>query len=271
MAGYPISQAVMMMIPEPWEYTTMDERRKGLYEYHAAMLELWTGVHRFTDGRQIGATRPTAAPVVPILRDRDDDLVIMASESGAAHPRAQDHPQNGAPAARQDVPDRPAGTIVETLLINQGPRCRTASRTSSGSRTQQVDDPPRLAWFLMRNLVEHTPFDRQQASATPRKTMLADGRQRGSHRFGNDSPLVVLSNKSKAAVQLLSSLRRVTNPPTTDSRSYRHKNVGVLHRSVLPNLLDINQVNPPMPGSEPAGAQPCRHAKAARHRIPHAG
>ncbi|MFZ9639858.1 MAG: glutamate synthase subunit alpha, partial [Hylemonella sp.] len=59
MAGYPISQAVMMMIPEPWEqHATMDERRKAFYEYHAAMLEPWDGPASivFTDGRQIGAT-----------------------------------------------------------------------------------------------------------------------------------------------------------------------------------------------------------------------
>jgi glutamate synthase (NADPH/NADH) large chain len=73
MAGYPISQAVMMMIPEPWEqHTTMDERRKAFYEYHAAMLEPWDGPASivFTDGRQIGATldrnglrpRATASP-----------------------------------------------------------------------------------------------------------------------------------------------------------------------------------------------------------------
>ncbi len=85
MAGYPISQAVMMMIPEPWEqHTTMDERRKAFYEYHAAMLEPWDGPASivFTDGRQIGATldrnglRPSRYCVT------DDDLVIMASESG---------------------------------------------------------------------------------------------------------------------------------------------------------------------------------------------
>ncbi|GAO26668.1 glutamate synthase protein [Alicycliphilus sp. B1] len=34
MAGYPISQAVMMMIPEPWEqHESMDERRRAFYEY----------------------------------------------------------------------------------------------------------------------------------------------------------------------------------------------------------------------------------------------
>ena len=85
MAGYPISQAVMMMIPEPWEqHATMDERRKAFYEYHAAMLEPWDGPASivFTDGRQIGATldrnglRPSRYCIT------DDDMVIMGSETG---------------------------------------------------------------------------------------------------------------------------------------------------------------------------------------------
>ena len=85
MAGYPISQAVMMMIPEPWEqHTTMDERRKAFYEYHAAMLEPWDGPASivFTDGRQIGATldRNGLRPSRYIITD--DDMVIMGSETG---------------------------------------------------------------------------------------------------------------------------------------------------------------------------------------------
>src|SRR3569832_1494120 len=85
MAGYPLAQAVMMMIPEPWEqHTLMDERRKAFYEYHAAMLEPWDGPASIviTDGRQLGAPldrnglRPSRYCVT------DDDLVIMASESG---------------------------------------------------------------------------------------------------------------------------------------------------------------------------------------------
>ena len=49
MAGYPIGQAVMMMIPEPWEqHTLMDERRRAFYEYHAAMLEPWDGCLLYT-------------------------------------------------------------------------------------------------------------------------------------------------------------------------------------------------------------------------------
>jgi glutamate synthase (NADPH/NADH) large chain len=40
MAGYPLAQAAMMMIPEAWEqHEGMDERRRAFYEYHAAMIE----------------------------------------------------------------------------------------------------------------------------------------------------------------------------------------------------------------------------------------
>ena len=85
MSGYPLAHAAMMMIPEAWEqHTTMDERRRAFYEYHAAMMEPWDGPAAmvFTDGRQIGATldRNGLRPARYIVTD--DDLVVMASESG---------------------------------------------------------------------------------------------------------------------------------------------------------------------------------------------
>jgi glutamate synthase (NADPH/NADH) large chain len=85
MAGYPIAQAMMMMIPEAWEnHGTMDDNRRAFYEYHAAMMEPWDGpaAMAFTDGRQIGGTldRNGLRPARYIVTD--DDLVVMASESG---------------------------------------------------------------------------------------------------------------------------------------------------------------------------------------------
>jgi glutamate synthase (NADPH/NADH) large chain len=85
MAGYPIAQAMMMMIPEAWEnHSQMDENRRAFYEYHAAMMEPWDGpaAMAFTDGRQIGGTldRNGLRPARYIVTD--DDLVVMASESG---------------------------------------------------------------------------------------------------------------------------------------------------------------------------------------------
>src|SRR5205814_3501931 len=85
MSGYSLAHAVMMMIPEAWEqHTEMDARRRAFYEYHAAMMEPWDGPAAmvFTDGRQIGATldRNGLRPARYIVTD--DDLVVMASESG---------------------------------------------------------------------------------------------------------------------------------------------------------------------------------------------
>ena len=107
--GYPLAHAVMMLIPEAWAGNkSMDAKRKAFYEYHAALMEPWDGpaAIAFTDGRQIGATldRNGLRPARYIVTD--DDLVILASESGV-HPGAgrEDQAQMAA-AARQDAADR---------------------------------------------------------------------------------------------------------------------------------------------------------------------
>ena len=82
----------MMMIPEPWEqHTTMDERRRAFYEYHAAMLEPWDGPASivFTDGRQIGATLDRNG-----LRPRAIASPMTTIWSSWAPSRRVAHPEN---------------------------------------------------------------------------------------------------------------------------------------------------------------------------------
>src|SRR5574340_1034471 len=44
LSGRPITEAVMMMIPEAWEnHATMAPARKAFYEYHSLMMEPWDG------------------------------------------------------------------------------------------------------------------------------------------------------------------------------------------------------------------------------------
>ena len=86
MAGYPLAQAMMMMIPEAWERNRyMQQDVKAFYKYHACMMEPWDGpaVVTFTDGRQVGAQldRNGLRPARYIVTE--DDLVILASETGA--------------------------------------------------------------------------------------------------------------------------------------------------------------------------------------------
>ena len=85
MGGYSLAHAMMLLIPEAWSGNKlMDEKRRAFYEYHAALMEPWDGpaAVAFTDGRQIGATldRNGLRPARYLVTN--DDLVIMASESG---------------------------------------------------------------------------------------------------------------------------------------------------------------------------------------------
>ncbi len=83
--GYSLAHAVMMLIPEAWAGNRlMDAKRRAFYEYHAALMEPWDGpaAVAFTDGRQIGATLDRNGLRPARFLVTDDDLVVMASESG---------------------------------------------------------------------------------------------------------------------------------------------------------------------------------------------
>ena len=93
----PAAHAAMMMIPEAGEqHPLMDERRRVFYEYHAAMMELQTAPPPWFHPTAVrcavnrNGLRPARCYQTP-----DDDLVVLASESGAAHPRKQDRQEVG--------------------------------------------------------------------------------------------------------------------------------------------------------------------------------
>ncbi|MBC7609521.1 MAG: glutamate synthase subunit alpha [Polaromonas sp.] len=255
MAGYPISQAVMMMIPEPWEqHTTMDERRKAFYEYHAAMLEPWDGPASiiFTDGRQIGATldrnglRPTRYCVT------DDDLVIMASESGVLPvPEHRIIRKWRLQPGKMFLIDLEQGRIVEDEEIKATLAHSKPYKQWMENLRIRLDDVPAKA-AVDSHPVEHTLLDRQQAFGYTQEDikflmspMAANGEE-ATGSMGNDSPLAVLSNKNKSLYNYFKQLfAQVTNPPIDPIREAIVMSL-VSFIGPKPNLLDINQVNPPM-------------------------
>ena len=254
MAGYPISQAVMMMIPEPWEqHTTMDERRRAFYEYHAAMLEPWDGPASivFTDGRQIGATldrnglRPSRYCVT------DDDLVIMASETGVLPV-----PENKIVRKWRLQPGKMFLIDLEQgRLINDE---ELKANLANAKPYKQWIENLRIRLDDLSDTSGSVPasdvalLDRQQAFGYTQEDIkflmspMAQAGEEGIGSMGNDSPLAVLSSKDKPLYNYFKQLfAQVTNPPIDPIREAIVMSL-VTFVGPKPNLLDINQVNPPM-------------------------
>jgi len=255
MAGYPLAQAVMMMIPEPWEqHTTMDERRRAFYEYHAAMMEPWDGPASivFTDGRQIGATldrnglRPSRYCIT------DDDFVIMGSESGVLPvPENKIVRKWRLQPGKMFLIDLEQGRMIDDEELK-------ANLVNSKPYKQWIDNLRiRLDDVEGPTTAEPLPcdvplLDRQQAFGTTQediKFLLAPMAAAGEEALGsmgNDSPLAVLSDKNKPLYNYFKQLfAQVTNPPIDPIREAIVMSL-VSFIGPKPNLLDINQVNPPM-------------------------
>ncbi|MEY4643819.1 MAG: hypothetical protein RLZZ596_650 [Pseudomonadota bacterium] len=271
MAGYPISQAVMMMIPEPWEqHATMDERRKAFYEYHAAMLEPWDGPASivFTDGRQIGATldrnglRPSRYCIT------DDDLVIMGSESGVLPvPENKIVRKWRLQPGKMFLIDLEQGRMIDDEelkagLANSKPykqwienlriRLDDVEQPVAGEGESSSKGPVEESSSAALEHVSSSLMDRQQAFGMTQEDLkflmapMAANGEEAIGSMGNDSPLAVLSNKNKPLYNYFKQLfAQVTNPPIDPIREAIVMSL-VSFIGPKPNLLDINQVNPPM-------------------------
>ena len=260
MAGYPLSQAVMMMIPEPWEqHATMDERRRAFYEYHAAMLEPWDGPASivFTDGRQIGATldrnglRPSRYCIT------DEDVVIMGSESGVL-PVAESkivrkwRLQPG----KMFLIDLEQGRMIDDEELKAGLANAKPYKQWIENLRIRLDDV-KAAHHENTQSALPTPtkdslLDLQQAFGYSQEDLkflmapMATNAEEATGSMGNDSPLAVLSGKNKPLYSYFKQLfAQVTNPPIDPIREAIVMSL-VSFIGPKPNLLDINQVNPPM-------------------------
>lgn len=84
MNGMPLEKAVMILIPEPWKYQTMDQKKKDFYHYYATMMEPWDGPAAilFSDGQKVGAVldRNGLRPSRYYLTS--DNMLILSSEVG---------------------------------------------------------------------------------------------------------------------------------------------------------------------------------------------
>ena len=231
----------------------MDERRRAFYEYHAAMLEPWDGPAAmvFTDGKQIGATldRNGLRPARYIVTD--DDLVVMASESGVLPiPERRIVKKWRLQPGKMFLIDLEQGRIVDDEELKNQFADRTPVPPVDRERAHQarLDRGGSPAAAAVRRIL----LDRQQAFGYTQEDLkflmapMAAAGEEGVGSMGNDSPLAVLSDKNKPLYNYFKQLfAQVTNPPIDP---IREAIVMSLNSFIgpKPNLLDINAVNPPM-------------------------
>ena len=253
MAGYPIAQAMMMMIPEAWEnHALMDDNRRAFYEYHAAMMEPWDGpaAMAFTDGRHIGGTldRNGLRPARYVVTD--DDLVIMASEAGVLPiPESKIIQKWRLQPGKMFLIDLDAGRIIgdkelKDTYANAKPYKQwiASVRIKLGTLAAEPVEPSSMIPLLDRQQV----FGYTQEDLKFLMSPMAANAEEATGSMGNDSPLAVMSNKDKTLYNYFKQLfAQVTNPPIDPIREAMVMSL-VSFIGPKPNLLDTNNINPPM-------------------------
>ncbi len=254
MSGYPIAQAVMMIIPEPWEQATlMTEETKAFYEYYAAMLEPWDGPAAvgFTDGDTVGAVldRNGLRPGRYIVTT--DDIVIMASETGTLQvPESKIKKKWRLQPGKLLLVDTKQGRIIEDDEIKRHFARTNPYREWSKCINVHLSDivaPPQLP--IDNPVPLHTRQEVFGYSEDEIKFVLrpmAEKAAEATGSMGNDTPLPMLSKRPKSLYLYFRQLfAQVTNPPIDPIREQLVTSL-VSFVGPRPNLLDINNINPPL-------------------------
>ncbi|HWU03698.1 MAG TPA: glutamate synthase large subunit, partial [Novosphingobium sp.] len=223
--GYSLVHAMMMLIPEAWAGNPlMSPERRAFYEYHAALMEPWDGpaAVAFTDGRQIGATLDRNGLRPARFLVTDDDIVVMASESGVL-PIKEDNIVRKwrLQPGRMLLIDFEQGRIIEDEEIKQQladaePYAEWLEQAQYKLKDLEVVEPE-----LAQLPVETTSLlDRQQAFGYTQEDVSRFLEPMGANgddpigSMGTDTPIAVLSNKSRLLYDYFKqNFAQVTNPP----------------------------------------------------------
>lgn len=244
--GYPLSHAVMMLIPEAWAGNQlMAPARKAFYEYHAALMEPWDGPAAvcFTDGKQIGATldRNGLRPARYLVTD--DDRVILASEAGTL------------PVKEESIVKKWRLQPGKMLLIDM-----EEGRIISDEEVKSnlADQHPYRQWLdntqlILEDLKPVEPralrrdvslLDRQQAfgySQEDTKILMSPMATTGQEAIGSmgtDTPISAMSDKTKLLYTYFKqNFAQVTNPPIDPIREELVMSL-VSFIGPRPNILD---------------------------------
>ncbi len=221
LGGYSLPEAILMMIPEPWEnHDGMSSERRAYYQYYSMLMEPWDGPASiaFTDGSLIGAVldrnglRPSRYWVT------DDDLVVMASEVGVLEITPEKIIEKGRlEPGRMFLIDTNEGRIIRDQEIKEGleqqkPYKEWLNKNLVHLRdlpSAEVAEDPSISLLERQQIFGYTHEEIKLLIAP----MVRDEKEAiGS--MGNDSPIAALSQRSRNIYDYFQQLfAQVTNPP----------------------------------------------------------
>ncbi|MDQ5959664.1 MAG: glutamate synthase large chain, partial [Pseudomonadota bacterium] len=205
----------------------------------------------FTDGRQIGATldRNCLRPARYLVTD--DDLVVMASESGVLPiPESKIVKKWRLQPGKMFLIDMDQGRIIDDKELKDSLANAKPYREWIEKIRIKLDGLP-VASELQEE-AQASLLDRQQAFGYSQEDikfilepMAANGEE-ATGSMGNDSALPVLSAKDKVFYNYFKQLfAQVTNPPIDPIREELVMSV-VSFVGPKPNLLNVSDINPPI-------------------------
>jgi glutamate synthase (ferredoxin) len=221
-AGWPLPQAMMMLIPEAWAgHDSMPAEKHDFYEYYSTVMEPWDGPASvaFTDGRSIGAVldrnglRPSRYVVT------SDDLVLMASEVGVLpfDPERVIFKGRLQPG-KMFLVSLEEGRIIDDTELKMGLAQSKPYANWLREHVHDLADMP--AGQTPPPYSEEELHTRQQAfgyTVEDLKYILSPMVNNGEEAIGSmgtDTPIAVLSNRAQPLYDYFQQLfAQVTNPP----------------------------------------------------------
>ncbi len=245
--GYSLPHAAMMLIPEAWENNVlMDKARRNFFAYHAVMMEPWDGpaAMALCDGRYIVSTldRNGLRPA-RYFRTKDDHL-ILASEAGTLNIDESEIVEKWRlQPGKMLVIDLKQQRIISDSEIKES-LAQKYPYDKWLERTRVVlEDLPQVPAKAPKTL--EMLLDRQQAFAYSNEDLtllmapMATTGQEGTGSMGTDTPISVLSHKSKLLYTYFKqNFAQVTNPPIDP---IREESVMSLRSFIgpRPNIFDL--------------------------------
>lgn len=221
LSGRSLPEAIMMMIPEPWEnHQHMTDTKKAFYEYNATLMEPWDGPASiaFCDGISIGAIldrnglRPSRYYVT------NNDMVIMASEVGVIKVDPATVIKKGRlEPGRMFLVDTEKGRIVDNAEVKE----EIAQKQPYGkwlaenrvffSDLAKGETEPTITGHRLTQLNRAFGYTFED-----KRFILGPSAETGNQplgAMGNDTPLAVLSDKPQLLYNYFRQLfAQVTNP-----------------------------------------------------------